>query len=75
MTKKVSLLEVDQSSEILIQYDMTTYNYDGCALGMKDQLGMPLKKLWTVATNHSGNGRALSKFQCVVNSVTRRAED
>jgi len=32
---------------------------------MKDQKGIPLKKTWTVATNLSGIGKALSKFQCV----------
>ena len=43
---------------------MITYNFDGCALGMKNQEGEPLKKPWTVATNHAGIGRTLSKFQC-----------
>ena len=51
-------------SRFLIQYDMTSYHFDGCALGMKDQWDNPLKKPWTVATNHAGIGTALSKLQC-----------
>ena len=31
-------------SKLLIQYDMVTYNFDGCALGTKDQVGIPLEE-------------------------------
>ena len=55
LTKVVSLLN---------QYEMIAYHFDGCALGMKNQDDEPMKKPWTVATNHSGIGKALSKFQC-----------
>ena len=44
---------------------MVTFDFDGCALGMRDQERKPLKKPWAVATTHSGIGKALSKFQCV----------
>ena len=46
---------------------MIAYHFDGCALGMVNQDNDPLKKPWTVATNHAGVGRALSKFQCTCN--------
>ena len=51
-------------SRLLIQYEMISYHFDGCARGMKDQWGNPLKKPWVVATIHSGIGKALSKFHC-----------
>ena len=51
-------------ASLLNQYGMIAYHFDGCALGMKNQDDEPLKKPWTVAANHSGVGKALSKFQC-----------
>ena len=60
----MSLLEIDKSFKVLIQFEMISYHFDACALGMKDQWENPLKKPWPVATNHSGIGIALSKFQC-----------
>jgi hypothetical protein len=61
-------------SKLLIQYKMITYNFDGCALGMKDQKGIPLKKPWTVATNHSGIGKHYPNFSANVISSMHRAE-
>ena len=40
------------------------YNFDGCALGVTDQRGEPIKKPWTVATNHDEIGKVLSKYKC-----------
>ena len=62
--RKCRYWKLTKVANLLNQYEMLTYNFDGCALGMKNQEGEPLKKPWTVATNHAGIGKTLSKFQC-----------
>ena len=62
--RKCPYWKLTKVAKLLVQYEMIAYHFDGCALGMKNQNDDPLKKPWTVATNHSGIGKALSKFQC-----------
>ena len=62
--RKCRYWKLTKVAKLLIQYEMIPYHFDGCALGMKNQDNDPLKKPWTVATNHPGIGKALSKFQC-----------
>ena len=42
--RKCRYWNLTKVSKLLIQYDMVTYNFDGCALGTKDQVGIPLEE-------------------------------
>ena len=65
--RKCRYWKLAKVAKLLSLYEMIAYHFDGCALGMVNQDNDPLKKPWTVATNHVGVGRALSKFQCTCN--------
>ena len=65
--RKCRYWKLAKVAKLLSLYEMIAYHFDGCALGMVNQDNDPLKKPWTVATNHAGVGRALSKFQCTCN--------
>ena len=43
---------------------MKLYDFDGCAVGLKSTSGVPIRKPWTVATNHEKLGTRLSQFRC-----------
>ena len=65
--RKCRYWKLTKVAKLLNFYGMIAYHFDGCALGMVNQDNDPLKKPWTVATNHAGVGKALSKFQCTCN--------
>ena len=65
--RKCRYWKLTKVAKLLNFYGMIAYHFDGCALGMVNQDNDPLKKPWTVATNHTGVGKALSKFQCTCN--------
>ena len=41
---------------VLVKYGMKLYDFDGCAVGLKSTSGVPIRKPWTVATNHEKLG-------------------
>ena len=62
---------------VLSKHGMKLYDFDGCAVGLKSTTGSPIRKPWTVATNHEALGRRLSQFQCkcTVKHQPGRGED
>ena len=54
-------------SEVLTmihELDMFTVNFHGCAFGMTDSVGVPIKKPWRVVTTSKYLAEALSKYTC-----------
>ena len=49
---------------ILDKHGLDKYDFDGCAVGIVNADGIPLKKPWSVATNVKLLGNTLSKFKC-----------
>ena len=62
---------------LLIRYGMKLYDFDGCAVGLKSSSGLPIRKPWTVATNHEALGNRLAQFRCkcTVKHQPGRGED
>ena len=62
---------------VLAKYGMKLYDFDGCAVGLKSTSGIPIRKPWTVATNHEKLGTRLSQFRCkcTVKHYPGRGED
>ena len=62
---------------VLNDYGMKLYDFDGCAVGLKSSSGIPIRKPWTVATNHEKLGNRLSQFRCkcTVKHYPGRGED
>ena len=62
---------------VLAKYGMKLYDFDGCAVGLKSTSGIPIRKPWTVATNHEKLGARLSQFRCkcTVKHYPGRGED
>ena len=49
---------------ILDKHGLDKSDFDGCAVGIVNADGIPLKKPWSVATNVGMLGKTLSKFKC-----------
>ena len=49
---------------ILDKHGLDKSDFDGCAVGIVNADGIPLKKPWSVATNVKMLGKTLSKFKC-----------
>ena len=62
---------------LLNRYGMKLYDFDGCAVGLKSSSGLPIRKPWTVATNHEALGNRLAQFRCkcTVKHQPGRGED
>ena len=46
------------------QHGLEMHYFDGCATGLADSKGDPIRKAWTVATSLNPLGRELSQFRC-----------
>ena len=56
---------------LLNRYGMKLYDFDGCAVGLKSSSGLPIRKPWTVATNHEALGNRLAQFRCETSTRQR----
>ena len=51
-------------NEFVSEYELDKTRFHGCALGLKNAAGLPVKKPWTIATNDDEVYFEMLKYQC-----------